>query len=109
MQYAEVVERIRKHKGVKASDITGMQMIMLLQDREIKTVIMHGNEYEIYFIPVTYAFEAIELSDVNCPTLYNAERFLEEWIERFENNKDIFVQIEDEFFQIIIDVLETVE
>lgn len=107
MQYFEIVEKVRNHEHLTSKDITGFQLIMLLQDKEIKDIVYHGNKFEINFIPITYTFEAYILSDTKLKTFNDAEKIIEHWIHCYDVKKSIYIQIEDEYFEVILDLLES--
>jgi len=107
MMYNEIVEKVRKNEHLSSKDITGFQLIMLLQDKEIKDIVYHGNKFEINFIPITYAFEAYTLSDTGLKTFNGGEKIIEHWIHCYDVKKPIYVQIKDEYFEIILDLLES--
>ena len=109
MQYSEIVEKIRNHESLFSEDITGFQLIMLLQDREIKDFRYHGNRFEINFIPITYAFEVYILKEEELPTFRDGEKIIEHWVHCYDVKKAIYVQIENEYFEIILDLLESAE
>lgn len=108
MQYFEIVEKIRNHEKLSAKDINGFQLIMLLQDKEVKNISYHGNLFEINFIPITYAFEAYILKEEEFPTFRDGEKIIEHWIHCYDVNKTIYIQIENEYFEVILELLESV-
>ena len=107
MRYSEIVEKVRNHENLSSKDITGFQLIMLLQDKEIKDFVYRGNRFEINFIPVTYAFEPYILNEEELPTFRDAERIIEHWVHCYDVKRTVYVQIEDEYFEIILDLLES--
>lgn len=109
MQYSEIVEKVRHHKNLSSKDITGFQLIMLFQDREIKDIVYHGNKFEINFIPITSAFEPYILKEEELSTFRDGERIIEHWVHCYDVKKAIYVQIENEYFEVILDLLESAE
>jgi hypothetical protein len=109
MQYYALVEKLRNHENLVSKDVTGFQLIMLLQDKEIKEIDYHGNTFEVNFIPITYAFEAYELKEEELPTFHDGEKIIEHWVLCYNVNKAIYVQIENEYFEVILDLLESAE
>jgi len=108
MLYSEIVEKVRKHEKVPTKDINGFQLIMLLQDKEVKNISYHGNIFEINFIPITYTFEPYVLKEEDFPTFRDGEKIIEHWIHCYDVNKTIYIQIENEYFEVILDLLESV-
>jgi len=107
MQYSEIVEKVRNNEGLASKDITGFQLIRLLQDKEIKDVVYCGNRFEINFIPITFTWEPYVLKEEDLPTFQDGEKILEYWIHCYDAKKAIYIQIEKEYFEIIVDLLES--
>ena len=109
MQYSEIVEKVRKNENLASKDVTGFQLLMLIQDKEVKNIRYHGNMFEINFIPITYAFEPYILKEEELPTLHDGEKIIEHWVHCYDVKKAIYVQIENEYFEVILDLLESAE
>ena len=108
MKYSEIVERLRNKTPVPASEITGLQLIMLLQDKEIKEISYHGNVFEINFIQITYTFApSYVLKEDELPTFLDGERLIRQWVHYYEEKKSLYIQIEDEYFEVVLDLLES--
>lgn len=107
MKYSEIVEKVRNHEGLSITDVTGFQLLMLIQDKEVKTINYYGNIFEINFIPITYAFEPYILKEEELSRYRDGERILERWIHCYDAKKAIYVQIENEYFEVILDLLES--
>ena len=109
MQYFEIVEKLRNHEILSSKDVTGFQLIMLLQDKEVKNINYHDNVFEINFIPITYAFEPYILKEEELPTFRDVAKIIEHWVHCYDVKKAIYVQIENEYFEVILDLLESAE
>ena len=107
MQYSEIVKKIRDYGCLPINDVSGFQLLMLIQDNEIKNINYRGNIFEINFIPITYAFEPYVLKEEELPTFQDGEKIIEHWIHCYDVKKAIYVQIEDEYFEVILDLLES--
>jgi hypothetical protein len=108
MQYSEIVEKLRKHTPVSAREITGRQLIMLLQDKEIKEIAYCGNVFEVNFIQITYTFmPSCVLKEDDLPTFLDGERIIRQWVHYYEEKKSFYMQIEDEYFEVVLDLLES--
>lgn len=107
MKYSEIVEKVHKHEYLSTKEVSGFQLLMLIQDREIKTINYYSNIFEINFIPITYAFEPYILKEEELPTYWDGERILERWIHCYDEKKPIYVQIENDYFEVILDLLES--
>lgn len=110
MQYSEIVEKLRNKAPVPASEITGLQLIMLLQDKEIKNISYFGNVFEVNFIPIPYAFApSYVLKEDDLPTFLDGERIIKQWFSYYKEKKSFYIQIEDEYFEVVLDLLESAE
>lgn len=109
MEYSEIVKKIKTGKTVECHDINGMQLMRLFLDQVLKTFEFNGILYEINFIPIEYDSSKIfhELNDDNCFNFPAATNFLKGFINSFENNVDIFIKFENDYYNIVLDILET--
>lgn len=108
MKYSEIVEKVRNHGCLSMTDVTGFQLLMLIRDKEIKTINHYGNIFEVNFIPITYAFEPYILKEEELSRFRDGERIITHWIHCYDVKKSIYVQIENEYFEVILDLLESV-
>lgn len=109
MEYSEIVGKIKTGKTVECYNIDGMQLIRLFLDQVLKNFEFDGVLYEINFIPVEYDSSKIfhELNDDNCFNFPAATNFLKGFVNSFENNVDIFIKFENNYYNIVLDILET--
>lgn len=107
MKYSEIVEKVRNHEDLSITDVNGFQLIMLLRDKEVKDIVYFGNKFEVNFIPITYAFEPYILKEEELSRLRDGERIITRWIYYYNEQKPIYVQIENEYFEVILDLLES--
>ena len=107
MLYSDIVTKIRNNETIPASEISGKQIIMLFQDNEIHKVKYENILYEFNLIPVTYAYECINIADDL--SFDGCNELIKAFIKDYNHNKINYIQIEDEYFEIRIDVLETTE
>lgn len=107
MLYSEIVEKVRHCERLSMKDISGFQLLMLLKDRELKDVMYYGNTFEVNFIPITYTFEAYVLKEEELSSFRDGEEIIDHWIYCYKVNKSIYVQIEDEYFEIKLELLES--
>ena len=107
--YSEIVKRLRNHERLSINEMNGFQLLMLLQDKEIKRINSHGNIFEINFIPITYAFNPCILKEEELSSYKDGEKIIEDWIHCYNIKRAIYVQIEDEYFEVILDLLESAE
>lgn len=107
MKYSEIVKKVRNHEDLSITDVTGFQLIMLIRDREIKDIVYFGNKFEVNFIPITYAFEPYILKEEELSRFREGERIITRWIHYYNEQKPIYVQIENEYFEVILDLLES--
>jgi len=117
MDYIELVQKIRNKETINANEvkITGMQLIMLFQDREIKNVQMDDALYEINFIPMDVNADnatliwnpIITINEKTCDTFRQACKIFSQFVEKYKKHERIFIHFEDEYFEVILEVLET--
>ena len=109
MMYSDIVTKLRNKETVYDSEISGYQLIMLLQDREIKTIRFENTLYEINFNIITYSFSATDITEENCPTMRHAQKVITDWVNHYKSGLHSYICMDNEYFEIIIDVLETKE
>lgn len=111
MEYSEIVEKLKTGKTVECRDINGMQLMRLFFDRVLKSFEFGGVLYELNFIPVEYNSSKIfhELNEDNCFNFSAATNFIQGFVNSFKNNVDIFIKFENEYYKIVLDILETRE
>lgn len=109
MEYSEIVEKIKTGKTVECYNLDGMQLMRLFLDQVLKNFEFDGILYEINFIPMEYDSSKIfhELNDDNCFNFPAATNFLKGFVNSFENNVDIFIKFENNYYNIVLDILET--
>lgn len=107
MEYSEVVEKVRHKEPLRITDVTGYQLIKLLFDREVKNVCYNGNTFEVNFVPITYAFSAIPVTEEYLPAFKDGERLITQWIECNKADTPIYVMLKDDYFEIKLELLES--
>lgn len=107
MEYSEIVSKIENKEKLLSGDITGVQLIKLLRDKVVKDIMYKGIRYEINFIPITFAFTAIDITEEAYPKFCNAEGLITHFIHCYDAPAKCYVKISEEYFEIILDVLET--
>lgn len=109
MMYSDIVTKLRNKETVYGSEVSGYQLIMLLQDREIKNVKLDNTLYEVNFNIITYSFSATDITEENCPTIRHAHKVIADWVNHYKSGLPSYIHMDNEYFEIIIDVLETKE
>lgn len=109
MQYSEIIEKVRNHESFPVTELSGFQLLMLIRDKEIKSIKCNGNVFEINFIPITYAFDPYILKEEKLRLYRDGEKMIEHWIHCYDVKKAIYIQIENEYFEVILDILESAE
>ena len=109
MEYGEIVDKIQKHEYVPVKNVTGMQLLSLVYDKILKDIKYYGTIYEINFIPITYTYEAINITEEEYPTFDEMSKLFEHWIHCYQVNKKIYIKIVDLYYEIVLDILETKE
>lgn len=106
MEYEELVRKIQDKEKVTFREITGVQLLMLLRDGIIKSINYFGTLYEMNFIPITYAYEPIEINDSNCATIGQAETIITKILKSVMHEK-VYLHLGDKYYHIIIEILES--
>ena len=107
MKYSEVIEKVRRHEAIPRQDVSGFHLLLLMRDKEITNINYYGNVFEVNFIPIAYAFEAHVLKEEELSTVTDGEKIIEHWVHCYDVKKSIYVQIEDEYFEIKLELLES--
>lgn len=107
MEYSEVVEKVRHKELLRMTDVTGYQLIKLLFDREVKNVGYQGNTFEVNFVPITDPYAAIPITEEYLPTFKDGERLITQWIECNKADTPIYVMLNDDYFEIKLELLES--
>lgn len=109
MEYCEIVNKIETGQEVECRDIGGMQLMHLFFDRVLKSFEYHQVLYEINFLPIEYNDSKIfhEINNDTCFDFTTATNFLEGFVNSFKNNVGIFIKFEDNYYEIVLDILET--
>ena len=110
MNYSDIVNKLRNNEEINCSEVNGIQLIMLLQDREIKNIQMaDGSIYEVNFIPAKYDEYTLyhELNEQNYPDFEAVANFFKWVVKGYKEGIKTFIKFEDEYFEIILDLLET--
>lgn len=109
MEYSEIVEKIKAGKTVECRDISGMQLMHLFLDRVLKSFEYRQVLYELNFLPIEYNDSKLfhKINDDTCFNFAAATNFLEGFVNSFNNNVGIFIKFEDNYYEIVLDILET--
>ena len=105
--YNELVEKIQKQEPVSFKEISGVQVFMLLHDRVVKSVNNYNTIYELNFLPIEYSVKEtiIYINEKTCPTYSSCGRIIDSIINQFKKHLPIYVELEDELYEIIVEVL----
>ena len=104
--YNELVEKIQNQEPVACKDISGVQVFMLLHDRVVKSVKNHNTIYELNFLPVDYNVEeTLRINEQTCPTYSSCGKMIDYIVKQFKKHLPIYIELEDELYEIIVEVL----
>lgn len=111
MDYMEIVNTIRSGAKAKATDISGIQLFMLLRDKVIKQIeVKKIGTFELNFVPVEeddIPVEPLQLNQDNCFSFFTAGRFIKDLVKQYKSGQKIlYVAIEDETYELYIEELE---
>lgn len=110
MTYEEFANKLKTDGRVKSSECTGEWFFMLIHDRIIKTIQYNGKLYEVNFIPLEYSLASlIIINEENCKTYHNAEERIVDIIKNINLGNRVSISLQDEYFEVIIEVLEADE
>ena len=107
MDYVDIVTKIKNNEKLSSGDITGVQLINLVRNKVIKDIVYKGIRYEINFIPITFSFTAIDITEEAYPKFRDAEDLITRFINCYYTSTECYVKISEEYFEIVLDVLET--
>ena len=112
MDYMEIVNIIRSGDKIKADNVSGLQLFMLLRDRVIKQIeVKKIGTFELNFVPVEeedIPVEPLRLNNDNCSNFFTAGAFLSDLVKQYKSgHKILYVAIEDEIYELYIEELES--
>ena len=112
MDYMEIVNTIRSGAKAKATDISGIQLFMLLRDRVIKQIeVREIGTFELNFVPIDedeMEVEPLRLNEKNCSSFFSAGKFIKDLVKQYKStHKVLCVAIEDETYELYIEELES--
>jgi len=110
MTYIEIVEKIRGGEKVNLSTVTMPQVFMCMHDRVVKNIGINNDIYELIFIPIEEPVgKVIYMDEEHYPTTHDIFNLLQEIFDTIKENNSITMLLEDEFFELKLEVLETKE
>lgn len=114
MEYMDIVNTIRSGAEVKSTDVSGIQLFMLLRDKVVKNLeVSEVGIFEFNFVPVNedeMDARPLRLNKVNCRNFSQAGDYIKFLVRQYKHGeKSIYVAIEDETFQLYIEELESNE
>lgn len=104
LSYEKIVEKLKNEGTIASSDITAEQLLMLLHDRYIKEIEYEHTLYEFNLMPIEDTknkYKYWDYDKIDCISLMRAI------IETLIKNKSVYILIQDEPFQVKLEVLET--
>jgi hypothetical protein len=107
MDYVDIVTKIENKEPLSSNDVTGIQLMNLLRQKVIKDIVYKGTKYEINFVPITFAFTAITVTEETYPKFRDAEKLIEHFIHCYDAPTNCYIQLNNEYYKIILEVLET--
>lgn len=111
MLYKEVVERIRENRPVSIKDCKGIWFFYLIQDGEIKNVKYNHTLYEVNIIPCGMCDVFYNITDESCQKWGDALHYMEYMLKYLteQNQSSVYVTIDEEYYKIVVEALETDE
>lgn len=110
MKYEDLIKKLENKETISSDDVTGCQVFMLLHDHVLKNVDMSGNIYELNFLPIDeIPCDYIKMTEEEYGTYYSIRGVMEFIITRASNDKPVFMCLNNEYFELKVEVLETRE
>lgn len=104
LTYQEIVEKMKNKEGISSAEITTEQLLMLFHDGYLRTVTYGHTLYELNLIPVEdnkYKYWAYDKLD--CVSS------LTKIVKMLIEGQLVYILIQDEPFQVNVEILETNE
>lgn len=111
MTYGELIDKLKAKEHIKSREIPGTWFFYLLQDGAIKTVAYKGNSYEVNFIPSKPVSSGLFIIDDKlCKTGFDAMNMFETIVRGIiDDGLHLFITLDEEYFEIILEKLESNE
>lgn len=110
MTYTEVVNKLRSKERIFPKDVKGYWMFYLLLDREIKNVQCRHKTYEVNFIPVAPCHSGVFVINENtCSKWDEAINIMGNIITAIEDGLHRYVVVDEDYFEVKLEVMETDE
>lgn len=104
LSYEKIIEKFKNKVSVSSSDITTEQLLMLFHDGYLKTVTYGHTLYELNLVPVEdnkYKYWAYDKLDCISVLIKIVKMLIE--------GNSVYLLIQDEGFEVKLEVLETNE
>ena len=110
MTYTEVVNKLRSNERVRCEDVKGYWMFYLLLDREVKNIQCRHKTYEVNFIPAVPCSSGVfVINERTCPDWGDALSIMDTIINAIEDGLHRYVVVDEEYFEVKLEVMETDE
>ena len=110
MTYEDVVNKIQAKEHIKAKEIPGTWFFYLFQDGIMQTVLYKNNLYEVNFIPSAPVSTGLFIvNEQLCKTGVDAMNMFETIVRGVVDGLQLFIELDKEYFEIKLEVLETNE
>lgn len=108
MTYEEIVDKLNNGDKILVNEVSGTQLFMLIHDHVIKNVMVRDALYEFNFIPVDEPTgNCIFIDDNTYPVGSNFKELFRAIIRNYETEQTVGIAINDEYFVLNIEILET--
>jgi len=108
MMYNEIVERLKIHAPVNAREVSAIQMFKLYEDRYLKYVECHGDQYELNLVPLNgehHIYELIKEDD----SFKAFTELVEVFIKNTKENKRSFLIYDHKEYEVVLELMESRE
>ena len=113
MTLDELKTRIQNGERVPANIVSGIQIFMLLRDKIIETIKYNSYLYEMNFVPAHEDINilrhiAYHITEESYPDVDSFNIWFKSFITfGTETNDTIFINLEGEYYEIILEVVES--
>lgn len=108
MTYEKIIDKINSGVKVPVSEVSGTQLFMLIHDRIINSIKFRNTLYEFNFIPIEEpTWNCIFIDDELYPVGRSLEELFRTIICYYEEKQVVGIALNDEYYTLEIEVLET--
>ena len=108
MEYSEICEKLKRHEKVLATRISNKQLFMLLHDKKT-SIAENGKVYECNFLICDSCVSPVVFTSDALLKPQQSTYICHELVRSFESHTPFYVAIDDEYYEVVLDLIETRE